>query len=86
MGSHRRSDTPISSSSASEVERLDGAVGAQFDIGRLEIAINDDAVIVRGFEGFRDLARDRQRFIDRDGTAFDPLREGESSPSTNFKD
>ena len=35
----------------------------------------DDAVLVRGFERFGDLSRDRQRLVDRDGAARDPLRE-----------
>ena len=35
----------------------------------------DDAVIVRGFEGLRDLTRDRQRLVDRDRSAGDALRE-----------
>jgi hypothetical protein len=35
----------------------------------------DDAGIVRGFERLRDLSRDRQRFIDRNGTTRDALGE-----------
>ena len=36
----------------------------------------DDALIVRGLEGLRDLPRDRQRFVDRDGALPDPVVEG----------
>src|SRR5215471_21294852 len=35
----------------------------------------DDALFVRGFEGLRDLSRDRQRFIDGNCPTRDPLRE-----------
>ena len=41
----------------------------------------DDAVLVRGFERFGDLPRDRQRLVERNRPARDPLRE--VSPSTS---
>ena len=64
----------------SEVEHLHRAVGAHLDVRGLEIAM-DDALLVRRFERFRDLSRDRQRLVDRDRSACDPL--DESSPSTS---
>jgi hypothetical protein len=39
----------------------------------LEVAMND-ALLVRGFERLRDLLRDRQRFVERNGTACEALR------------
>ena len=57
-----------------EVEHLDGAVGADLDVRRLEIAM-DDAALVRGFEGLGDLLRDRQRLVERDRPARDALRQ-----------
>ena len=56
-----------------EVEDFHCAVGPDLDVRRLEIAM-DDALLVRGFKSFRDLFRDRQRFVDRDRPAFDALR------------
>jgi hypothetical protein len=35
----------------------------------------DDALLVGFLQGFRDLASDAQRFVHRDGTALQPLRE-----------
>ena len=35
----------------------------------------DDALLVRGFKRFRDLFRDRQRFVDRDRPARNALRQ-----------
>ena len=57
-----------------EVEHLHRAVGSDFDVCRLEIAM-DDALLVRGFERVRDLLRDRQRLVERDRAPRDPLRE-----------
>ncbi len=42
-----------------EVENLDGAVLADLDIRRLQIAVNDP-VLVRGLQGVRDLSGDRR--------------------------
>ena len=50
----------------SEVEHLHHAVGAYFHVRGLQIAMND-ALLVRGFERLRDLPRDRQRFVNRNG-------------------
>ena len=57
-----------------EVQHLHGAVLADFDVGRLQIAM-DDPLLVRRFEGFGDLLRDRQRLVKRDRSARDALRE-----------
>ena len=40
-----------------EVEKLDGAIRPDLDVGGLEVAV-DDAVLVRGIERVDDLARD----------------------------
>ena len=48
-----------------EVEHLHRAVGAHLDVRGLEIAM-DDALLVRRFERFGDLPRDRQRLVERD--------------------
>ena len=55
-----------------EVEHLHRSVGPQLDIRRLEIAM-DDSALVRRFEGFGDLTRDGQRLVERDWAAFQPL-------------
>ena len=54
-----------------EVEHLHGAVGADLDVGGLQIAM-DDALLVRGFERLGDLAGDGQgvgKIGDRDPRA-----------------
>ncbi len=48
----------------SEIEDLDGAAGRRFDVGRLQIPMND-ALGVRRLECFGCLARDRQRVVQR---------------------
>ena len=63
-----------------EVEHLDRAVVGDLDVGRFEIAV-DDALLVRRLEGFGDLQRDRDRFLDRDRPAL--IRSERSSPSTS---
>ena len=57
-----------------EVENLHRAVGAHFDIRRLQIAVND-ALFVRGFERLGDLLRDGQRLVERDRAPRDALRQ-----------
>ena len=57
-----------------EIEHLDGAVAAELDVRRFQIAM-DDAGLVRGFEGVGHLFRDRQRLVDWDGAARDALAE-----------
>ena len=63
-----------------EVEHLHRAVRPHLDVGRLQIAM-DDALLVRRFERFGDLLRDRQRLVERDRPARDAVRQ--SSPSTS---
>ena len=63
-----------------EVEHLDGAIGLQLDVGRLEIAMND-AVLVSGFECLRNLPRDRQCFFE--GIAPCAIRSASVGPSTS---
>ena len=57
-----------------EVENLDPALGRDLDVRRLEIAM-DDAALVRRFERLRDLLEDRQRLARRHRPAVDPLRQ-----------
>ena len=58
----------------SEVQHLHLAVRRDFDVGRLQVAV-DDALLMRGFEGFGDLQGQFQRFLDRDRTGFYPIRQ-----------
>ena len=51
-----------------EVHHLDRAIGPNLDVGRLQIPV-DDSLLVRGVEGFRDLARDGQGLADRNRPA-----------------
>ena len=53
-----------------EVEDLDRAVGADLDVRGLEITMND-ALLMRGFQRFRDLSRDGQDLGDGNGSARD---------------
>ena len=55
-----------------EVQHSHRAVVFHFDVGGLEIAV-DDALLVRGFEGLGDLARDGQRLRERDRAAGKPM-------------
>ena len=57
-----------------EVQHLHRSVGSQLDIRGLQIAVND-ALLVRRFEGFRDLLRDGQRLVERDRATRQPLRQ-----------
>src|SRR5438094_5579454 len=57
-----------------EIEHLDRTVLGDLDIGRLEIAM-DDPALVRGIERVGKLSRDRERLLQRNRTAHDPLRE-----------
>ena len=63
-----------SSFGQAEVQHLDRAVGRDLDVGRLQIAM-DDAVLVRRFERLGNLPRDRQRFVDGQRAARDPVGE-----------
>ena len=57
-----------------EVEHLHGAVRRDLDVRRFQIAV-DDALLVRGFERLRDLARDRERLLNRQRTQRQTLGE-----------
>ena len=57
-----------------EVQHLHRAVGPHLDVRGLQIAM-DDPLLVRGFQRLGDLPRDRQRFVERDRAARDPLRQ-----------
>ena len=56
----------------SEVEHLHRAVGADFHVGGLEIAV-DDPLLVCGFERVGDLFRDGEGFVDRQRPARDAV-------------
>lgn len=57
-----------------EIEHFDVAVGANLDIRRLQIAMNDSVIVCR-FEGLRDLGRDPNRFRERNGATADAIGE-----------
>ena len=57
-----------------EVEDLDDAVGPDFDVRRLQVAV-DDALLVRGLERVGDLPRDFEGFVGADRPAGDALGE-----------
>ena len=63
-----------------EVEHFNDAVRADLDVGGLQIPMHD-AALVRRFECVGDLARNRQRFVERHAAARDPI--GERRTSTN---
>ena len=73
--SHRRV-RPIGSSAFANPKSSTFTVpsGAHLDVRGLQIAM-DDALLVRGFERFRDLLRDRKCFIHRIGPLRDPVSE-----------
>ena len=52
----------------SEVQHLHLAVGRDLDVGGLQVAV-DDALLMRGFEGFGNLQGQLQGFFNRDRTA-----------------
>ena len=55
-----------------EVEHLRRAVGQHDDVGRLDVEVHD-AGVVRVLESARDLQRDRERFVEGETSASDPL-------------
>ena len=57
-----------------EVEHLDDAVGRDLHVGRLEIAV-DDAALVRRLERLGDLPRDGQRLVERQRPTRDAIGE-----------
>ena len=70
----RRACGRVQRLSEAEVEHLDRAVGAHLDVGGFQIAVNDP-LFVGGFERLGDLFRDRQRLVDGNRAAGDPLRQ-----------
>ena len=58
-----------------EIQHFHAALGSDFDVGGLEIAVHD-ALLVRVFQRFGDLARNGQSFLERHGPARDPFGEG----------
>ena len=58
----------------SEVQHLHGAVGAELDVGGLQVAMHD-ALLVRGLERVGDLPGDRQGFVDGQRPAGNAVRE-----------
>jgi hypothetical protein len=77
-GSRRSNRTPLRRFrnprfGKSEIQDLDRAVGRDQDIRRLEIAM-DHATLVGRLEPVGDLARDADRFVDRQAPPSQPLR------------
>ncbi len=58
----------------SQVEDLHPALRRDLDVGGLQVAVND-AALVRGLQRLRDLPADSQRVDERHGAVRDPLRE-----------
>ena len=63
-----------------EVEHLDEPSGVRRDVGRLQIAM-DDPALVRRIQRVGDLPRDRQRFVERESARAESFCE--RSPSTS---
>ena len=63
-----------------EVQHLHRTVRADFDVRRLEIAM-DDPLLVRRFERFSNLLRDRERLVERNRPV--PIRSASVGPSTS---
>ena len=57
-----------------EVEHLDLALRRELHVGGLQVPVHDP-LLVRGLERVRDLARDRERLVDRHRAGRDPLRQ-----------
>ena len=64
--------SPVATLRQTKVEHFDDAVGRDLDVRRLQIAV-DDALLVRGFERIRYLARQCQSFIQAHGSARDSV-------------
>ena len=65
-----------------EVQHLHGAIGAQLDVGGLQVAMND-AALVGGFEGVGDLPRDRS--ASSRGIGPSAIRSASVGPSTSSR-
>jgi hypothetical protein len=57
-----------------EIEEFDHAIGAQLDVRRFQIPV-DDALFVRRFKRVGDLPRDRQRLVERNRSLRDAIGE-----------
>ena len=66
-----------------EIEHLDEPVGADLDVGRFQVAV-DDAAVVRRFERLGDLAGDVERLVERQGAHIDP--QGQRRPIDQLHD
>ena len=66
----------------SEIQHFDHAVGADFDVGGLQIAMNDPA-LVRGLERVGNLPRDGQGFVQCDAASRDAI--GQRRPFDEFE-
>ena len=66
-----------------EIQHLDITIGTHFDIGGLQVAM-DDAPLVSVLERLRYLAGDPQNFLEREGTGLDPV--GERGALDQFHD
>ena len=66
-----------------EVQHLNGAIRSQLDVRGLQVPV-DDALLVRRFQGFGDLPRDRQRFIQWNRSSGDAL--GKRGPIDQLDD
>lgn len=58
-----------------EVEHFHGSIGPQFDVGRLQIAV-DDVLFVGSFERLRNLTGDAQRFVQWNRALRNAIRQG----------
>ena len=81
-GVHRASGS-FRDARQSEVEHLDGAVGPDLDVGRLQVPM-DDARFVRRFEARRDAGGDRKSLVDRQRSGGEPF--GERRPLDELHD
>ena len=55
-----------------EVQDLDGPVLSHLDVRGLQVAV-DHTSFMRGLDGLRNLLRDREGFVQRDGAVGDPV-------------
>ena len=60
-------DDSVTAFAKTKVEHLDDTLWGHLDVRRFQIAMND-AAVVRGFQCFGHLSRDRHRLVDRHGT------------------
>ena len=71
---HPRAARDVEAFGQPEVQHFHRAVLADFDVRGLQVPM-DDPLLVRGFEGVRDLRRDRERLVDGNRPADDPIGE-----------